>query len=74
MAIKIVAQPLLQHFSIFMKENQNYLSVRNVLIVGEINFADTDWSTITSSDEEVFLDESTVLIFIKQSPGKKDVN
>ena len=74
MAIKFVAQPLLQHFSIFMKENQNYLSVRNVLIVGEINFADTDWSTLISSDEEVFLGESTVLIFIKQSPGKKDVN
>ena len=39
-------------FLCFIRQKQIELSVRNVMITGDINFAQTDWLTLISSDED----------------------
>ena len=62
-------------FLTFIRQKQTELNVRNVMITRDINFAQTDWSTLVSSDEDkqVFLDALAELNFEQMITGKEKV-
>ena len=62
-------------FLYFFLQKQIELNVRNVMITGDINFAQTDWSTKISSveDEQAFLNALAELNFEQMITGKEKV-
>ena len=62
-------------FLYFIRQNQIELNVRNAMITGDINSAQTDWSTLISSeeDEQAFLDALAELNFEQTITGKESI-
>ena len=60
-------------FLYFIRQKQIELNVRNVMITGDINLAQSDWSNLISSDEDeqAFLDALAELNFEQMITGKE---
>ena len=63
----------LMSFLYIIRQKQIAINVRNVMITGDINFAQTYWPTLISSDEDeqAFLDALAELNFEQMITGKK---